>query len=116
MLVARSMSPSNTFVTAEIRLIDCEDNSSSDMLGRGLNDEQNVIAAVDYKQTVDKKIYMEQHHTVEKTDRKILKHICNDEAHLCDEYPSYGEEILTRLSESQSMCDGLFGWIIPANH
>lgn len=43
----------NTIATTEISLIYCEANNSSDMPGRGPTDEGDIIAAVNYKRTVD---------------------------------------------------------------
>lgn len=55
MVVAQVLNLPDTRATTEISLVDCEENSSSDVLGRGLNDERNAIVTVHYKPTFDKK-------------------------------------------------------------
>lgn len=70
MVMAQATDPPNTITITEIRLIDCVENSSSETLDQGENDERVVIAAVHYKPTVDKNTQMERHNMVEKTDRE----------------------------------------------
>lgn len=58
MIVAWATDLPNTIVTTEISLIDCEENMQKNVLGRSPNDNQNVIAAVHYKQTIDRDTQM----------------------------------------------------------
>lgn len=64
--------PLNTIASTNISLSEHEENSSSDMLGRGLNDEQNIVAAVHYKPAIARDTQMEQCNTVYITGGKRL--------------------------------------------
>lgn len=111
MIMALATDPQITIDTTEVIVTDCEDNIPKGMPDRGLNDEQKVIAAVNYKPTFERATLMVQHHAAKKTDSKRLMQNWEDEAHLSDEQARYRKELLTMISECESMKDGHFGRI-----
>lgn len=110
------MGPQKTVGTTEISLIDCEENSSSDMPGTRLNSDQNIIVALHYKSIVNRNAQMEQRHTIEKIYSKELKRYWKDYMHLSDEYGSSCKEFVTLLKELQSMWNPHQRFITVAKH
>lgn len=114
-VVLETVSP-NTIAATAVSLVDHEEDHRSSIPARELNNERNIIAAVRYKPTIDRDIWMERNHTVENTDWKRLLHCCEKEVHVSDEYANNRQTFLTMLSEFQSIWYGKLGWITVAKH
>lgn len=115
MVEAQEMDPPHTVADTEISVIDCDDNNSSDMLGRAMNDNCNIILPGLYELSVYRDTQIEQYHTVKQTDRERLTRNREDKVHKSDELVSYLEEFLTMILEFQCKWEGHIGWISIAN-
>lgn len=80
MVVLYPTDSANAIAISEIELFGREANNCSDMPGRGPNDERIIVAAVNYKPTIERNIHIEHYQTVKKTDSKKLKHFWEVEA------------------------------------
>lgn len=66
----------------------------------------DMIAAVHYKQSVDRDTQVWPHETVERYEHEKLKHYWKDEVQQLEKYAIYRKQVLEMLIEFQLMWDG----------